>query len=398
MSAATAVRSTNTPNRTGLNLTKPKITGDAQTLEDASAGRGLFKVGSSDPAGTKGPVTKLQQQLKDLGYPIEVDGKFGPETKRLMKQFQRDRGIKVDGLVGPETMGQLFGGKAAGKRDNHKFRDGHDRTRSAGRYAKPSAPTETQRRDRPSGTVTAGALADADRARRPTSQRPSANGGVPVTRAPAGASEQERFNHYANIVRANGGQVNADGRPTVLGIRGMDRDGNVHDTVSANRIADRNKYKDTFVVLHPDGRVQEFTGATYPGQSRSSASPDVAGRNGQAGRDGSGDVGMINSGNYRVVPNGRHAGGASFHVRTTGGSGRLDGVRDTDHNGIYSDREKAQSAQRGDQLTAVLFHRGGSNVPRSIGCQTMPPAVYDQFASSVRGGFSYTLVDAFPRD
>ncbi len=397
--SATAVRTT-TPNRTGLRLTRPKITGRAQTLDDARAGRGLVSRGSRDPEGTRGPVTQLQQQLKDLGYPIEVDGKFGPETQRLVRQFQQDRGIKVDGLVGPETMGQLDGGATKCKDGSHHHghtHDTHDRSRTAGRYANPNAPTENQRRERPQGTVTAGALADGARARR-TNQRPSAAGGVPVTRAPEGASQQERFNHYANIVRANGGQVNADGRPTVLGIRGMDRDGNVHDTVSANRIADRNKYKDTFVVLHPDGRVQEFTGATYPGQSRSSASPDVANRRGQAGRDGSGDVGMINAGNYRVVPNGRHAGGASFHVRTTGNSGRLPGVRDTDHNGIYSDRERSQSADRNDTLTAVLFHRGGSNVPRSIGCQTMAPGDYDRFASSVRGGFSYTLVDAFPRD
>ncbi len=200
--------------------------------------------------------------------------------------------------------------------------------------------------------------------------------------APPSASERERYDHYAAIVRANGGQVCADGKPTVLGLRGLSRDGNQHDTTSARA------YDDTFVVLTPDGHVREFSGATHPGQNRSTMSPDVTG-------DGLGDVGMIRTGNYQVVPNGEHAGAASFHVRTTGGSGNLSGWRDTNQDGQFSDAERAASERRGDTLNGVLFHQGGTGAPTSIGCQTMSPSTYSAFLDAVGGrGFSYTLVDA----
>ncbi len=230
-------------------------------------------------------------------------------------------------------------------------------------------------------------------------------GRVPVTLAPRNASEQERFNHYAAIVRANGGEVNPGGRPTVLGIRGMNTDGEQHPTTFRGG---RGGYNDTFVVLTADGHVHELRGATHPGQSRSSAAPDVDGsaqragidretlRNDAQARNRHGDVGMIRPGNYEVVPNGPHAGADSFHVRTSEGSGRIPGWRDTNHSGTLSDAERAASEQRGDNLTEILFHQGGSG-PVSIGCQTMPPEEHRRFTQLVggrRASFNYTLVDA----
>ncbi|MBL8910909.1 MAG: peptidoglycan-binding protein [Archangium sp.] len=54
--------------------------------------------------GASGPeVEKLQKQLKALGYEVEVDGKFGPETEAAVRQYQEDRGLKADGIVGPLT-------------------------------------------------------------------------------------------------------------------------------------------------------------------------------------------------------------------------------------------------------------------------------------------------------
>ncbi|MFX0573542.1 peptidoglycan-binding domain-containing protein [Nocardia nepalensis] len=34
---------------------------------------------------------------------VNVDGKFGPQTKEAVKNFQKDRHITVDGVVGPVT-------------------------------------------------------------------------------------------------------------------------------------------------------------------------------------------------------------------------------------------------------------------------------------------------------
>jgi len=197
----------------------------------------------------------------------------------------------------------------------------------------------------------------------------------PVTMAPVTGTEREQYAMYASMVERAGGQVCPNGQPTVLGLR--------QGTGTSARA-----YDDAFVVLTPDGRVQRFGGATHPGQNSSTASPDVTG-------DGRGDVGMIRPGNYQVVPNGPHAGAASFHVRTLGGSGNVPGWRDTNHDGRFSESEQAGSESRRDTLSGVLFHQGGSNAPSSIGCQTMSPAEYQRFLNAVggsRASFTYTLV------
>jgi hypothetical protein len=183
------------------------------------------------------------------------------------------------------------------------------------------------------------------------------------------------WQQYADLVRSHGGQVCPNGEPTVIGIR--------HGISGAST-----SYNESFVVLTPDGRVRSFPGATHPGQTRSSASPDV-------NHDGAGDVGMIAPGNYKVVPNGPHGGNASFRVETVGGSGWIPGWRDTNHDGVYSDAERAASQARGDSLSGILFHQGNAYSPSSIGCQTMSPGAYQQFLSAVGGpnaSFNYSLV------
>ena len=37
------------------------------------------------------------------GYDIAVDGDFGPNTDRIVKQFQQENDLVVDGVVGPKT-------------------------------------------------------------------------------------------------------------------------------------------------------------------------------------------------------------------------------------------------------------------------------------------------------
>jgi peptidoglycan hydrolase-like protein with peptidoglycan-binding domain len=49
-------------------------------------------------------VTRLQEGLYQLGYdPGGVDGTFGPNTERAVKEFQRNNGLADDGVVGPKT-------------------------------------------------------------------------------------------------------------------------------------------------------------------------------------------------------------------------------------------------------------------------------------------------------
>ncbi len=52
---------------------------------------------------------QIQQKLVDAGYNIKVDGIIGPQTKKAIKAFQKEKGLKVDGIVGKNTTAALTG-------------------------------------------------------------------------------------------------------------------------------------------------------------------------------------------------------------------------------------------------------------------------------------------------
>ena len=52
---------------------------------------------------------QIQQKLVDAGYNIKVDGIIGPQTKKAIKAFQKEKGLKVDGIVGKNTTAALVG-------------------------------------------------------------------------------------------------------------------------------------------------------------------------------------------------------------------------------------------------------------------------------------------------
>lgn len=57
-------------------------------------------------------VEELQTGLKNAGYSIDVDGKYGPATETAVRQYQQKNSLKVDGVAGSETLGHLYGGSA----------------------------------------------------------------------------------------------------------------------------------------------------------------------------------------------------------------------------------------------------------------------------------------------
>lgn len=59
--------------------------------------------------GSKGEtVTLLQQLLVSRGYVIGIDGDFGPETEKAVRDFQNKQHLGVDGVVGPKTWTALL--------------------------------------------------------------------------------------------------------------------------------------------------------------------------------------------------------------------------------------------------------------------------------------------------
>jgi peptidoglycan hydrolase-like protein with peptidoglycan-binding domain len=48
-------------------------------------------------------VRRWQSRMRDRGWTIETDGKFGPASERVARSFQAQVGLVVDGKVGPST-------------------------------------------------------------------------------------------------------------------------------------------------------------------------------------------------------------------------------------------------------------------------------------------------------
>jgi len=50
-----------------------------------------------------GDVYALQSELNKHGYKLAIDGSFGPNVLKALKDYQKQSGLKVDGICGPNT-------------------------------------------------------------------------------------------------------------------------------------------------------------------------------------------------------------------------------------------------------------------------------------------------------
>jgi len=90
---------------------KQKLTGktpfqwkQAPTAEEVQSGKKLLRYGMMGDF-----VEVVQEKLKSLGSnPGTIDKKFGGNTLRAVKDFQKKSGLKDDGLVGKDTYAVLF--------------------------------------------------------------------------------------------------------------------------------------------------------------------------------------------------------------------------------------------------------------------------------------------------
>ncbi|WP_242424658.1 peptidoglycan-binding protein, partial [Frankia sp. EI5c] len=101
--AAAAVGSGRT---TLVATTGSSASASAKATTTTSTSSGYMRLGVG---GVRWDVALVQQKLRDLGYPIVVDGKFGPQTNHMVIDFQKKHGLVADGVVGPRTHKALFG-------------------------------------------------------------------------------------------------------------------------------------------------------------------------------------------------------------------------------------------------------------------------------------------------
>lgn len=79
-----------------------RITGIVVAGREPAADRPVLR------RGLRGDVVgELQSLLRDQGYPIAIDGDFGPATETVVRHFQAQRGLEADGIVGPVTWNTL---------------------------------------------------------------------------------------------------------------------------------------------------------------------------------------------------------------------------------------------------------------------------------------------------
>jgi murein L,D-transpeptidase YcbB/YkuD len=85
-------------------LSETAGTGTGAAVTAAGEGTGKTQIVVPDTPSKK----DIQQTLKNAGYYTgEVDGKFGPQTEKAVKDFQDANNLVVDGKVGVNTWDKM---------------------------------------------------------------------------------------------------------------------------------------------------------------------------------------------------------------------------------------------------------------------------------------------------
>lgn len=59
-------------------------------------------------------VKRAQRRLHERGWKIDIDGRFGPGTERIVEAFQKEKKLTVDGKLGPKTWRALWAAPITG--------------------------------------------------------------------------------------------------------------------------------------------------------------------------------------------------------------------------------------------------------------------------------------------
>jgi peptidoglycan hydrolase-like protein with peptidoglycan-binding domain len=335
-------------------VSEHKLTGN---LQQAVLGSQLEKKTNLERGMEGSHVSQLQDELIAKGYMTAEQkatgpGKFGPQTEAALKAFQRDHHLKDDGVFGPKT-------------------------RKA--FAEPKKQETPVKSDTSAEKVK----------NEPQKAELGGTKEVPDSQFQGDRSLEEQaklYDKYSKLV-PEGKLKSGEGEMNILGLRH-------HDIGSSKELK---SYDDRFVVMWKDDagnkRVRVFEGATHTGQtyvkdtkqedgSYKAKFTDVTG-------DGRSDIAYIKPGTYEF-----HTGKSAKYGDHLRPDKNISAWRDTNQDGKITGNELNTNYTAG----AILFHKGGTKAPQSVGCQTLSPAEYQKFIDLIKqdpnGKVTYTLVDA----
>ena len=85
------------------------LSGAARTADSPALSYQTLRIDNSNQA-----ISALQQALKDLGYPLSVNGRFDIPTHQAVVGFQQRNGLPITGIASPVTQSAIFSGQAKG--------------------------------------------------------------------------------------------------------------------------------------------------------------------------------------------------------------------------------------------------------------------------------------------
>ncbi len=315
-------------------------------------------------------VKELQQLLNRTGAnpPLQVDSKFGPQTEKALKAFQKSMNIKVDGKVGPQTL-KAFKEKLGMATPNHNQAANSANSTSASalhrqQQAQHQAVHQAQQAQKLNNFAT---------------EPGRVNGKFGRTKA-------EREQQAERILKANGQWPPKEGHTYAIQI---DQDAPPASAKYSARQKFLRSYSGEISVFKvKNGHLVEqskhpYRSASHTGQFRTGY------RNLDVNGDGVADIAHIRPGvfHYKTHPN--------YRNRYDPVNDReFNAARDLNHNGVIDGKEKRLSYS----VSAIQIHAGKDTHPSSIGCQTLPPSDFAQFQKDIKNAtdgqkqFTYILV------
>lgn len=78
-------------------------------VEDGKLGELTLSACPTLKYGSRGNITKIMQKLlKKKGYKLDLDGVFGNQSQKAIKDLQKKNKLTCDGIVGKNTWSKLF--------------------------------------------------------------------------------------------------------------------------------------------------------------------------------------------------------------------------------------------------------------------------------------------------